>query len=121
MKLYHSECGNQVEASNSKLAVRVVDFQFSGKSIEVSLLDLIPVKGGKITFSCSACKKDLEETDLTMPCSRCGTAIPITEVYELEPEFFCMCKNCLTKIVKLKHKDETVDMSKYKPVSYHIK
>jgi hypothetical protein len=84
MRLIHSTCGNTVETTTDRIAVRILS-----------------VRSGKITCVCPKCKETLDiKTDLSVDCIRCGNPVPTSRAFRFKPEWSIVCERCYIDLWK---------------------
>jgi len=110
MRVFHKDCGNSVEITTERIAVRILEVLVTDDDcMKESLLDLVSLRSGKITVFCPKCKATLDpKTDLVMPCIRCGEIVPTHTCYTLRPEWVYVCKKCFGMIWNAYHKGSDI-------------
>ena len=101
MKLMHIPCKYPVNIINTQYVVRILDITVSDEDkIEPILVDIIQERAGRSNCSCVKCeKKDIPQNELGLICVKCGTLVPITEVWSLKPEWYILCQDCYGPLV----------------------
>jgi hypothetical protein len=120
MKLFHSKCKSPVEASTTKVGVRVAEFAYQDGSLVDVVLDLVPVRTGRVSFHCPACKKDVDPDELLTGCVYCLRPVPIDEVYQFGSDYPVLCKRCYTKLW-IERYGASSDGITYSPITLRFK
>lgn len=120
MKLYHSVCGYPVSVITDRISVNVIEFHMTDEeTLEGAILDLVPKRSGKLTFSCPKCREDVDpKTDLTLDCTKCGNKVPVSQVHHVRPEWYLLCESCYTRIMRDKGKTPPIELH---PIQFKIK
>jgi len=102
MRLLHSKCGNTVETTTERIAVRILDVMLEGEDVlRECLLDLVPVRSGKILCYCQKCKEPVDiRTELSVDCIRCGKAVPTGRTFRFKPDWSIICERCYVDLWK---------------------
>lgn len=121
MKLLHSTCQAEVDITTERIAVRILEVAVTdANNLEETLLDLVPMRSGKILFYCPHCKEEVDpKTGLSLSCTRCGNLIPITRIFTLKPTWGVLCENCY--IVAYKRENPDVIEVELNPIQLKLK
>jgi len=123
MKLLHSTCAYAAEITTERIAVRILDVVLTdNNNLEEALLDLVPLRSGKILFYCPKCKVDIDpKTDLSINCVRCGDMIPTTRVFSVKPDWFLLCEKCYIYVLKKMSPERENTQINLEPIQLKIK